>query len=118
MERGALLGSVASAGLPVLVMTGERDHMSTPAAAAALSERLPGSRLAVLPGCGHLAHEERPLTLLDFLAAFVCDVAAAWDAPMVGLPGGEAAAPTAGIAASTGAASAAAATPEEGFCAQ
>lgn len=74
-ERNHLLGLLGASGLPVLVMTGERDHVSPPLQSALLSERLPGSRLAVLPGCGHLAHEERPAVLLDFLAAFVRDVA-------------------------------------------
>ena len=34
-------------------------------------------RLAVLPRCGHLSHEEAPQLLLDYLQAFVLDLQAA-----------------------------------------
>lgn len=41
-----------------------------------IAERLGGAapRLAVLPGCGHVSHEEAPAVLLDFLGAFVGEV--------------------------------------------
>ena len=44
--------------------------MVTPQRAAALCGRLQDSRFRVLPGCGHLSHEEAPAALLQLLAAF------------------------------------------------
>lgn len=32
-----------------------------------------GPRLAVLPACGHLSHEEAPQGLLDFLQSFLLE---------------------------------------------
>lgn len=32
-----------------------------------------GPRLAVLPACGHLSHEEAPQELLDFLQSFLLE---------------------------------------------
>jgi pimeloyl-ACP methyl ester carboxylesterase len=76
LERAQLLSSVVEAGLPVLVATGERDPMAGPAAASRIAERLGGAapRLAILPRCGHLSHEEAPQVLLDFLQAFLAEL--------------------------------------------
>lgn len=48
---------------------------SPPASLTRVAARLGAAapRLAVLPNCGHLSHEEAPAVLLDFLAAFVSD---------------------------------------------
>ncbi|KAL4458374.1 hypothetical protein ABPG75_013239 [Micractinium tetrahymenae] len=75
LERRQLLGAVVDAGLPVLVATGESDHITPPCAAARLAERLgaAGPRLAVLPACGHLSQEEAPQVLLDFLQSFLLE---------------------------------------------
>lgn len=72
LERSQLLGSVVEAGLPVMVATGDHDHMVPPSAVSRIAERLGGlaPRLAVLP-CGHLSHEEAPHVLIDFLLSFV-----------------------------------------------
>ena len=72
LERGALLATVAAAGLPLLVATGEADPLVPPAAAARLVERLgtAAPRLAVIQRCGHLSHEEAPAALVDRLSSF------------------------------------------------
>ncbi len=75
MERARLLGSLAEAGLPVLVVTGEHDHMVPPSAISRLGEKLGGGlmepRLAMLPDVGHLSHEEAPDALVNTLATFL-----------------------------------------------
>jgi pimeloyl-ACP methyl ester carboxylesterase len=46
---------------PTLVLYGDADRRSPPEAVAAeLHRRIPGSRLAVLPGVGHAANMEAP----------------------------------------------------------
>jgi pimeloyl-ACP methyl ester carboxylesterase len=46
--------------VPTLVLVGEADRMTSPAAAAALAAAIPGAVLTVLPGCGHVPPLERP----------------------------------------------------------
>ena len=59
--------------IPVLVLAGEHDKPEFRDGARALAERLPGARLELLAGAGHLAPLETPeefrRLLLEFLAA-------------------------------------------------
>lgn len=48
------------AGLPTLILWGERDGAVFPDSAPELHRRLPNSRLVILPGVGHLPYEEVP----------------------------------------------------------
>jgi 3-oxoadipate enol-lactonase len=52
-----LLGGIA---VPALVVVGEQDVLTPPADAKAMAEAIPGARLVVIPGCGHLANMEDP----------------------------------------------------------
>ena len=51
---------IARLRVPLTLVAGERDGMIPPSVARRVAERLPGSRLVLLPGLGHLAHEEDP----------------------------------------------------------
>lgn len=51
----ALLAGVAA---PTLIMWGARDHLIPPATAARFQRLLPGARLLLYPGLGHVPHEE------------------------------------------------------------
>ena len=53
---------------PVLLMHGERDLTVAPAQSHELARQLPHARLELLPGLGHLAHEERPVDVARRLA--------------------------------------------------
>ena len=59
-------------GTPVLVVAGAEDQIIPRDRAQALAEAIPGARLVVLPGVGHLSPLERPeaatAALADFLA--------------------------------------------------
>ncbi len=63
------LGSVRC---PVQILWGQRDRFISPAAGEGLQRVIPGSRLAILPDCGHLPMWERPddvnRLIMDFLA--------------------------------------------------
>jgi pimeloyl-ACP methyl ester carboxylesterase len=62
----ALLSRVT---MPTLLMWGARDRLIPAATAARFQHMLPGSRLIVYPGLGHVPHEEDPVrTATDALA--------------------------------------------------
>jgi 3-oxoadipate enol-lactonase len=61
------------AGLPTLVIVGEADSLTPPDQARALAQAIPGARLAIIPGAGHLPPVEQPeattRSLREFLAS-------------------------------------------------
>jgi magnesium chelatase accessory protein len=61
-----LAGRLADVGIPVALATGDRDEWTPAAALARLVARMPRGSLTVVPGAGHVLHEERPA----FAAAF------------------------------------------------
>ena len=67
-DRSGVLADIA---VPTLVIGGEHDSLTPPAMKRDLASRIPGSRLEILPGCGHMANMERPdafnAVVLDFL---------------------------------------------------
>ena len=66
-------GDLKMVAVPTLVIVGEHDLLSPPSIAEALAAQIPGSRLVVLEGAGHMSSMERPAefneTLRSFLAA-------------------------------------------------
>ncbi|WP_333834870.1 alpha/beta fold hydrolase [Rubrimonas sp.] len=58
---------------PTLVIVGALDRLTPPAMAREIVDRIPGARLCVIEGAGHLSNIEQPeafnRALLDFLAA-------------------------------------------------
>jgi pimeloyl-ACP methyl ester carboxylesterase len=82
--RGYLLQLVASAGhaawrglpgvrAPTLVQHGEADRVIVPAAGKALAQRIPGARLELYPGAGHVLGLQAPESM-DRLGAFLAEV--------------------------------------------
>lgn len=63
--------SLASIGIPTLIMVGEKDAVTPPACAQAMHERIPGSELHLVPGAAHMSNLENPeffnARLLDFM---------------------------------------------------
>ena len=64
------LGSI---NVPVLVIVGEHDRVATPAHAASMAAAIPGARLHIIAGAGHVSNIEAPAAfnaaLDEFLAA-------------------------------------------------
>jgi 3-oxoadipate enol-lactonase len=56
-DAGPWLGSI---GVPTLVLVGRDDALTPPALAEPLAKGIPGARLVVLEGAGHLSNLERP----------------------------------------------------------
>lgn len=59
--------------VPTLVMTGENDIGSTPRMAAVIKERVPDSRLRILPGLRHSVLLEAPSLVAQEILAFLQD---------------------------------------------
>ncbi len=52
---------------PLVLVSGATDGMVPPFEGERVAARVPGSRHLVIPGVGHLAHEERPAELADLI---------------------------------------------------
>ncbi|HEY1942586.1 MAG TPA: 3-oxoadipate enol-lactonase [Roseiarcus sp.] len=61
---------------PVLCIAGEHDRATPPQLVGALSALIPGARLAVIPGAGHMPCVEAPVILADHLLGFVREISA------------------------------------------
>jgi pimeloyl-ACP methyl ester carboxylesterase len=66
--------AIATLKVPTLVIVGEEDRVTPPAAAVELAGALPDGRLAVIPDAGHLPMLERPQDTNDHLRAFAAEV--------------------------------------------
>ena len=65
----ALLTTLA--GVPTLVLVGEADGLTPPHQARAMAEAIPGARLAIIPGAGHLPPVEQPEATAEALREFL-----------------------------------------------
>lgn len=66
-DRSALLDG----RIPTLVVTAEGDKVIPPATVQAYARNIPGARVAVVPGAGHLLPMERPAELARLLAQWM-----------------------------------------------
>lgn len=66
-DRTAMLGTIT---VPTLVVVGSEDPISTPAESEQIARAIPGARLAVVPGCGHLVPMEDPSAFAQELGTF------------------------------------------------
>jgi len=57
--------------LPVLVITGDDDRIVPTENSVRLARELPHARLAVIPNCGHVPHEECPAAFMRAVAEFI-----------------------------------------------
>lgn len=70
-RRDARPALPALAGLPTLALAGGDDALCPVAVHAEIVDAVPGARLSVLPGCGHMAPLERPDEVSRELALFL-----------------------------------------------
>ena len=67
----ALAGQLRKLTVPLHLLVGDRDGTIPPADAARVQALLPGTTRLVLPGLGHLAHEEAPQRVADWISGLV-----------------------------------------------
>jgi pimeloyl-ACP methyl ester carboxylesterase len=59
------------ADLATLVVVGEADSLTPPDQARAMAQAIPGARLAIIPGAGHLPPVEQPAATTRLLREFL-----------------------------------------------
>jgi 3-oxoadipate enol-lactonase len=59
------------AGVPALIVVGEADTLTPPDQARAMAKSIPGARIAIIPGAGHLPPVEQPETTTERLREFL-----------------------------------------------
>ncbi|WP_422785644.1 alpha/beta fold hydrolase [Pseudonocardia spirodelae] len=69
-ERPAL----AAVAVPTLVLAGEHDRLCPPGRHTEIADLVPGARLHVLPGAGHLLPVEAPDTVATLMGQWMADV--------------------------------------------
>lgn len=57
--------------LPVLVITGDDDRIVPTEQSIRLAQALPNATLAIIPGCGHVPHEECPQVFMQAVQNFI-----------------------------------------------
>jgi 3-oxoadipate enol-lactonase len=60
----------AAIGCPALLVTGDEDAVSPPSSVRAMGDRIKGSRVEVLRGCGHWTPVEKPEECISILNRF------------------------------------------------
>lgn len=63
--------SLSGLSLPTLILVGEKDITTPPAASRAMHERIRGSELHVIPGAAHMSNLENPPFFNEKLLAFL-----------------------------------------------
>jgi pimeloyl-ACP methyl ester carboxylesterase len=66
----AQAADVSRIACPTLLVTGDQDIVAPPQAVRALGERIAGSQIEVLRGCGHWEPVEKPDECIELLRRF------------------------------------------------
>lgn len=66
-----LAGRLGEFDLPVLVVTGDDDHIVPTANSIRLAGEIPNATLVVIPAAGHVPHEEQPAAFLQAVDEFM-----------------------------------------------
>ncbi|RLB01636.1 MAG: hypothetical protein DRG59_13870 [Deltaproteobacteria bacterium] len=56
---------------PALIVCGEKDVMTPPDLSRELEEKIPNSKLELIPGAGHMVHQEQPEALASAILSFL-----------------------------------------------
>jgi pimeloyl-ACP methyl ester carboxylesterase len=73
MARTDSRPSLAAIRCPTLVVVGDADELTPPAAAREIAAGITGARLVVIPQCGHLSTLERPQAVNAALVEWISD---------------------------------------------
>jgi pimeloyl-ACP methyl ester carboxylesterase len=73
VHRRPIIDEIHQIRVPTLILVGDQDRATVPAKSQRLHERIPGSRLVIIPGAGHSSSVEEPeainRALVEFLGA-------------------------------------------------
>lgn len=75
MERADATSIVSGLSIPALVIVGAEDTLTPVEESQRIAAALPGSRLEVIPGAGHLPNLEQPLRFNTILSTFLNEAA-------------------------------------------
>ena len=70
-DRLDLIEAAGRIAVPTLVICGAEDKMTPPALSQAIAEKIPGARLALVEGAGHMVMLEDPVAFNSALAGFL-----------------------------------------------
>lgn len=71
-------------GIPTLVVVGADDRITPPPVARGMADTIPGARLAIVPGAGHLPPVEQPEVTTNILREFLRNLDASGPMPEAG----------------------------------
>jgi 3-oxoadipate enol-lactonase len=60
--------------VPTLILVGEEDRVTPPALSEELARMVPGSRLEIIPGAGHLTNAEQPQLFNKAIESFLSEL--------------------------------------------
>lgn len=66
--------AIEDINVPTLLVTGDQDGVAPASNVKAMADRIPGSRVAVLEGCGHWTPFEKPQACMQELQHFHADI--------------------------------------------
>ena len=69
--RGDLRPVLAGITIPTVVVVGENDTLTPPGLSQEIQSLIPGSRLEVIPACGHLPPIEKPAAMANILSSLL-----------------------------------------------
>jgi 3-oxoadipate enol-lactonase len=70
MAATDLTADVGGITAPTLILAGSADAVTGPVSARAIADKIVGSALVIVPGAGHLAHQERPDVVNAWIRGF------------------------------------------------
>jgi 3-oxoadipate enol-lactonase len=71
IEREGVFGEIDRIGVPTLIVVGEHDAATPLARTERMRERIPGARLVVIPGAGHMSTIEEPVAVNRAIETFL-----------------------------------------------
>jgi pimeloyl-ACP methyl ester carboxylesterase len=71
LERAPVADEIGAIATPTLVVVGAEDRATTQPEAEAIAAAIPGARLEVLPGVGHVSALEAPAAVTELLVGFL-----------------------------------------------
>jgi 3-oxoadipate enol-lactonase len=71
IERPDSTRLLSTIDVPTLLICGDEDVLTPPKESRAMHAAIPGSRLEIIPGAGHVSNIERPAAVNQVLAEFI-----------------------------------------------